>query len=145
MSSYNKIILLGRLTQDPELRYSSSGLAICSFRLAVNNKYTQNGESKEDTTFIDIVVFGKQGENSNQYLSKGKLALVDGKLQQRSWESQDGQKRSKHEVVAQNVTFMPRQSGDSYPEPFSNNAQQDTTNENQNNKEPINLNNDVPF
>jgi single-strand DNA-binding protein len=108
MVSFNKIILMGNLTKDPEIRYTPSGMAVANFRIAVNHRYKQGEETKDDVCFIDIVVFGKQAENSGQYLSKGQGVIVDGRLQERRWETDDGQKRSKYEVVAQSVRFLPR-------------------------------------
>jgi single-strand DNA-binding protein len=103
---YSKVILIGRLTKDPELRYTPKGTPVASFSLAVNYRYKQSDEMKEETTFIDIVVFGKLAEFSGQYLNKGTAVIVDGRLQQRRWES-DGQQKSKIEVVAQSVNFLP--------------------------------------
>jgi single-strand DNA-binding protein len=108
MVSYNKVILIGNLTKDPEVRYTPSGTPVANFSLAVNRKYKQGEELKEEVCYIDIVVFGKQAENCGQYLNKGQSVVVDGRLQQRRWETDDGQKRSKHEVVAQEVRFMPK-------------------------------------
>lgn len=114
MVSFNKVILIGNLTKDPEIRYTPSGTAVASFGLAVNHRYKQGDETKDEVCFIDIVVFGKQAENSGQYLSKGQGVIVDGRLQQRRWETEDGQKRNKHEVVAQTIRFLPkRQDGSS--------------------------------
>ncbi len=106
---FNKIILIGNLTKDPELRYTPQGTPVASFRLAVNSKYKQSNEMKSETLFIDIVVFGKQAESCSQYLSKGRPALVEGRLQERRWES-DGQQKSKVEVVASTVRFLSRKS-----------------------------------
>lgn len=108
MVSFNKVILIGNLTKDPEIRYTPSGMAVANFRIAVNNRYKQGGEIKDDVCFIDIVVFGKQAENSGQYLSKGQGVIVDGRLQERRWETDEGQKRSKYEIVAQSVRFLPK-------------------------------------
>ena len=102
---YNKVILIGNLTRDPELRYTPGGTPVCNFRLAVNSRYKQSDESKDDTLFIDIVTFGKQAETCSQYLTKGRPALVEGRLQERRWES-DGQQRSKMEVTASTVRFL---------------------------------------
>lgn len=102
---FNKVILIGNLTKDPELRYTPQGTAIANMRLAVTSKYRSGEEMKEETLFIDVVVWGKQGETASQYLSKGRSVLVEGRLQERSWEK-DGQKHSKMEVVAQNVRFL---------------------------------------
>lgn len=108
MASLNKVILLGNLTRNPELRYTPSGTPVSSFGLAVNRRYRQGEEWKDEVCFVDIVTYGRQAETVGEYLSKGSLALVEGRLQWRSWESEDGQRRSKHEVVASNVQFMPR-------------------------------------
>ncbi|HXC61852.1 MAG TPA: single-stranded DNA-binding protein [Nitrospiria bacterium] len=111
MTSFNKVILMGNLTKDPEIRYTPSGTPVANFRLAVNNRYKQGEEFKEEVCYIDIVVFGKQAENCGQYLGKGQGVIVDGRLQERRWETEDGVKRSKHEVVAQTVRFMSRRQG----------------------------------
>jgi single-strand DNA-binding protein len=108
MASLNKVILLGNLTRDPELRYTPNGTAVSSFGLAVNRRYRQGDEWKDEVCFVDVVTYGRQAETVGEYLSKGSMALVEGRLQWRSWESETGQKRSKHEVVAMNVQFMPR-------------------------------------
>lgn len=108
MAGFNKVILLGNLTRNPELRYTPTGTPVASFGLAVSRRFKQGEELKEEVCFIDIVVFGKQAEHCGQYLSKGQGVIVEGRLQQRRWETEDGQKRSKHEVVAQNVTFLPK-------------------------------------
>ncbi len=117
MASYNKVILMGNLTRDPEMRYTPNGTPVASFAIAVNRKYKQGEETKEEVSYIDIVVFGKQAENCSKYLGKGDSVLIDGRLQQRRWETEDGQKRSKHEVVAQAVQFMPKRGAGSAPEP----------------------------
>jgi single-strand DNA-binding protein len=107
---YNRIILIGNLTKDPELRYTPQGTPVSTFRIAVNTRYKQSEESREDTLFIDIVTFGKQAETCSQYLGKGKSVLVEGRLQERRWES-EGQQKSKFEVVAQTVRFLSRKGG----------------------------------
>ncbi len=110
MTSFNKVILLGNLTRDPEVRYTPNGIAVASFAIAVNRKYKQGDETKEEVSYIDIVVFGKQAESCGQYINKGDSVLIDGRLQQRRWETEEGQKRNKIEVVAQSVNFMPKRS-----------------------------------
>jgi single-strand DNA-binding protein len=115
MVSFNKVILLGNLTRDPEVRYTPNGTAVANFAIAVNRRYKQGDETKDEVSYIDIVVFGKTAENCGQYLNKGDAILVDGRLQQRRWETEDGQKRSKVEVVAQTVNFMPKRSGQAPP------------------------------
>jgi len=104
--SVNQVILLGNLTRDPELRQTPSGQSVVSFSLALNRAYKdQSGEWQEVTDYIDIVAWGPLAERVAQYLHKGRRALVQGRLQSRSWE-QDGQKRSKVEVLANDVTFV---------------------------------------
>jgi single-strand DNA-binding protein len=111
VAGFNKVILLGNLTRNPELRYTPSGTPVATLGLAVSRRYRQGDDLKEEVCFVDVVVFGKQAEHCGQYLSKGNGVIVDGRLQQRRWETEDGQKRSKHEVVAQTVTFMPKRDG----------------------------------
>jgi single-strand DNA-binding protein len=107
MASFNKVILLGNLTRDPELRHTPAGMAVCSFDLAVNRSFTTKaGERKEEVCFITVVVWDKQAQTCAEYLSKGRQVLIEGRLQQRSWETPDGQKRTKHEVVAERVQFV---------------------------------------
>ena len=103
--SINRVILAGNLVRDPETRFLPSGVAVTSFSIAVNRRYKSNNEVKEEVSFFDISVFGKTGENCAEYLSKGRSVLVEGRLRQRSWET-DGVKRSKIEVVADNVQFL---------------------------------------
>jgi single-strand DNA-binding protein len=107
MASLNKVILLGNLTRDPELRYTPNGTPVATMGLAVNRRYRQGDETKEEVCFVDVVTFGRQAETVSEYLQKGRPALVEGRLQWRSWESEDGQRRSKHEVVAERVQFLP--------------------------------------
>lgn len=108
MAGFNKVILIGHLTRNPELRYTPNGTPVASFGLGVNRKWKQGDDMKEDVCFIDIVTFGKQAEHCGQYLTKGNGVIVDGRLQQRRWQTEDGQKRSKHEILAQTVTFLPK-------------------------------------
>lgn len=113
-ASLNKVLLMGNLTRDPELRYIPSGQAVTSFSIAVNRVYlSQSGEKKEEVSFIRCVVWGKRAEVCNEYLKKGSPVFVEGRLQSRSWEAQDGTKRSTIEVVAMNVQFLPRGGGSS--------------------------------
>ena len=101
----NRIVLIGRLTKDPELRHTQSGKAVCAFTLAVDRPYLANNGNRE-ADFINIVVWNKTAENCAQYLAKGKLAAVDGRLQIRSYDGQDGQRRYVTEVIADNVRFL---------------------------------------
>lgn len=107
MASYNKVLLMGNLTKDPELRYTPQGTAVANLGLAVNRKYfTKDKESKTDVLFITVIVWSKQAETCNQYLHKGSGVFVEGRLQSRSWEDKTGAKRSVIEVVAERVQFM---------------------------------------
>jgi single-strand DNA-binding protein len=104
--SINQVILMGNLTRDPELRTTPGGQSVCSFSLAVNRSWQgQDGQTQEAVDYFDVVAWAKLGELVNQYLSKGRKCLVQGRLSQRSWEK-DGQKHSKVEVVASDVTFL---------------------------------------
>ncbi len=110
--SFNQVILMGNLTRDPELRQTPTGQNVCSFSLALNRSYKDgSGEWKEATDYIDVVAWGPLGERVSQYLSKGRRCLVQGRLQSRSWE-QEGQKRSKVEVLANDVTFLDGRGGE---------------------------------
>jgi len=93
---FNKIILVGNLTRDIELRYTQSGTGIANTAIATSHKFTQNGEKKEEVCFVDISFFGRSAEVANQYLRKGSKILVEGRLKLDSWVDQSGQKRSKH-------------------------------------------------
>lgn len=107
MPSLNKVLLIGNLTRDPELRYVPSGSAVCTFSMAMNRVYKlQSGEKKEEATFMRVVVWSKMAEICSQYLTKGRAVFVEGRLQSRSWDGPDGQKRSAVEVIAQNVQFL---------------------------------------
>lgn len=101
----NRIVLIGRLTADPQLRYTQSGIAVANFTLAVDRPFT-NQQGERETDFINIVVWRKQAENCANYLAKGRLAAVDGRLQIRSYDAQDGTRRWMTEVVADTVTFL---------------------------------------
>ena len=116
MASLNKVFIMGNLTRDPELRYVPSGTAVASFTIAVNRVYTsQAGEKKEEVSFIRVVVWGRRAEVCGEYLSKGSPVFVEGRLQSRSWEAQDGQKRSTIEVIADNVQFLRGGTGEKAP------------------------------
>jgi len=103
----NRIVLIGRLTRDPELRYTSSGVAVASFSLAVDRAFS-NQQGERETDFIDIVAWRKLAETVSGHLQKGRLVAVQGRLQIRSYETQDGQKRKAAEVVADDVRFLDR-------------------------------------
>ncbi|WP_116999731.1 single-stranded DNA-binding protein [Desertimonas flava] len=99
----NTVTLVGNVTRDPELRYTTGGRGVASFGLAVNRRYQSNGEWQEQTSFFDIVAWGTLGENAAGSLNKGTRVVVVGRLEQRSWDTQEGEKRSKIEVVADEI------------------------------------------
>lgn len=106
-ANLNKVLLIGNLTRDPELRYIPSGTAVSTFTVAMNRAYaTQSGEKKEEVTFIRVVVWGRRAEACGEYLSKGSPVFVEGRLRTRTWQTPDGQNRSTVEVVANNVQFL---------------------------------------
>lgn len=107
MASLNKVLIIGNLTRDPELRYIPSGSAVTTFTVAMNRVYKlQTGEKKEETTFIKVVVWGRMAEICGEYLAKGRPVFVEGRLQSRTWDGPDGQKRNATEVIAQTVQFL---------------------------------------
>jgi single-strand DNA-binding protein len=105
MADINVVILVGRLTRDPELRYTPAGTAVTSFGLAVNNRRKVGEEWKEEPCFVDVKIFGRMAETSSEYLSKGRQCAVEGRLSYSKWEK-DGQTRSKLEVIANNIQFL---------------------------------------
>jgi single-strand DNA-binding protein len=108
----NKAIIIGNLTRDPELKSLPSGMEVTSFSLATNRVWKdKNGAKQESTDYHNIVVFGRQAETANQYLKKGGSVLVEGRIQTRSWDGQDGKKQYRTEIVADRVQFGPRPAG----------------------------------
>jgi len=107
-ANINRVVLLGNLTKDPELRHTPSGTAVCSLRLAVNTRRKDGatGEWTEKPNYFDITVWGNQGESCAQYLSKGRPVAVDGRLEWREWDAQDGTKRQAVEIIADSVQFL---------------------------------------
>jgi len=106
VANYNKVILLGNLTRDIELRHTQSGMALAKFGMAINRKWSQNGEQKESTCFVDLTAWGRQAEVLSQYVKKGSQLFVDGRLEYSTWEAEGGGKRSKLEVVVENFQFV---------------------------------------
>ena len=103
---FNKVILVGNLTRDIELRYSQSGTGIAKTAIATSRKFTSNGEKKEEVCFVDITFFGRSAEVANQYLRKGSKILVEGRLNFEQWVDQNGQKRSKHSVIVETMQML---------------------------------------
>jgi single-strand DNA-binding protein len=105
-------MIMGNMTRDPELRYTAGGQAVCNFSLAANRYFKdKQGEKQEDTTYVKVTVWGKQAETTAQYCEKGRCVFVEGRMNSNSWETEDGQKRSSLEVVAENVQFIGRPGG----------------------------------
>lgn len=117
MSSLCKVILVGNLGSDPEMRYTPDGKAVTSFRMATNRRYTTSaGEAREETDWFRVSVWGKQAEQCNQFLSKGRQVYAEGRLHARNWEGQDGQMRTSLEVTADRVLFLGKREPGSLPE-----------------------------
>jgi len=161
---FNKVILIGNLTRDVELKYTPNGTAVAKFGLAVNRTYKDNmsGENKQEVLFIDITVFGRSAEVANQYLSKGRRVLVEGRLVLDQWVDSTGQKRSKHSVVAEKVQFMDSKNDNNYnySQPqgqpqvntqanvnsgYTKNSQMQNQQQTNNNIPSINLDEEIPF
>ncbi len=120
MSNLNKVMLIGRLTRDPELRYIATGTAVCDFGLAINREFKdrETEEKKEQVTFVDITVWGRTAECVNEYCQKGRLVFIEGRLEYQTWEDKDtGAKRSKLKVIGERIQFLdkPRQEQDEHP------------------------------
>lgn len=110
MASLNKVMIIGNLGSEPEMRFTPNGNPVTSFRIATNRMYTTpDGERKQETEWFAVVVWNKLAEQCNQYLSKGRLVYAEGRLHTHTWESQDGQKHSRPEIIANRVVFLDRQ------------------------------------
>lgn len=117
MASLSKVILIGNVGTDPEMRYTPDGKPVTSFRMATNRRYTTSaGESREETDWFRVTVWGKQAESCNQFVTKGKQVYVEGRLHARNWQGQDGQTRTSLEVTANRVLFLGRQALAPLPE-----------------------------
>ena len=148
---YNKVILVGNLSRDVELRYTPNGTAVAKFGLATNRTYIDPAtkEKKQEVMFIDITIFGRAAENANQYLKKGSQVLVEGRLVLNSWTGQDGQKRSKHEVLAESLKFLGKNENTNEANNYQNqgNYRQNTPQQSNNNEaNQLDLDEeDIPF
>lgn len=111
MADINSVVLVGRLVRDAELKYTSGGMPICEFSIAVNTRRKQGDDWIDDPNFFDVTLFGRQGEAIQQYLTKGKPVGVEGQLRQDRWQNQEGQNRSKVSVVAKNVMLLGSRGG----------------------------------
>lgn len=132
----NRVVLIGRLTKDPELRYTPTGVAVANFTLAIDRNY-KNAQGERDTDFINCVVYRQLAELCANYLAKGRLAAVDGRIQVRSYTGQDGQRRWVTEVIAEDVRFLsPKDSGSTESKSFGGNNSFG---------HEVNLDDDIPF
>lgn len=112
MANLNKVMLIGNLTRDPEVRYTPKGTAVADIGLAINRYFqNDNGERQEETTFVDVTLWGKQAELAQQYLGKGRPVYIEGRLQLDSWQDKDGQKRNKLKIVCENMQFLGNREG----------------------------------
>lgn len=111
MTGLNKCMIIGNLGSDPEMRFTPSGSPVTTFSLACNRKFQQEGQTKEETEWFNIVAWNKQAESCNQYLNKGSQVYVEGRLHTRSWDGQDGQKHYRTEVIASQVIFLDKRQG----------------------------------
>ncbi len=112
MADFNRVLMLGRLTRDPELQHLPNGTAKCSLRLATGRKWKdRSGETNEETCYVDVATWARQAENCKQYLRKGSQVFLEGRLSYQEWEGKDGSRRSKHEVVADRVQFLDKPDG----------------------------------
>jgi single-strand DNA-binding protein len=141
MANLNKIFLIGNLTRDPQLSYTPNQTAVVDFGLATNRKWTaQDGSQREETCFVDCRAFGKQAENINKYLTKGRSVFLEGRLTYDSWTGQDGVKRSKHRVTVENFQFLSGAPGQAA------NSQQQTPEVHADSETPQHgTNDDIPF
>lgn len=118
MANLNKVLIMGNLTRDPELRYLPKGTAVAELGIAVNRRVKINDEWTDETTFIDCTAWGNTAENAAKYLTKGRGVLIEGRLQLDTWEDkQSGQKRSKLKIIAENVQFLPGKGDSTNPNP----------------------------
>lgn len=119
MANLNKVMLIGNLTRDPEMRYTPGGTSVCEVGLAINRFWTdsQSGEKREQTCFVDCSAFGRQADTLSRYMRKGRPLFVEGRLDFQTWESKEGQKRSKLKVIIENFQFLGgREDGDGAPQ-----------------------------
>ncbi len=147
---YNRVILVGHLTRDVELKYTPNGTAIGQFGIATNRNYkdTNTGENKQEVMFIDVKVFGKSAEIANQYLHKGSKALVEGRLALEQWVSKSGQKMSKHIVIAEKIQFMDNKSNNTQTNQTQNTGNYAPNTRTQSNKTTPSIDideGDIPF
>jgi single-strand DNA-binding protein len=138
---YNRVVLIGNLTREPELRYTPNNTAVCDFGLAVNRNYQDSsGEWQEDTAFVDITVWGRQAENASQYLDKGNRVFLEGRLTFDSWENDAGENRSKLSVTAERLSFL-----DSVPEDAEPGGDADSPDEILDDVDVDETEDDIPF
>ena len=128
MVGLNKVMIIGNLGNDPEMRFTPNGNPVTSFRIATSRNYTSpEGERRQETEWFDVVTWNRLAETCNQFLAKGRRAYVEGRLRTRSWEGQDGQRRSRIEIIANRVLFLDRQAVTALPEEGAETMPSETT------------------
>jgi single-strand DNA-binding protein len=136
MADLNKVMLIGNLTRDPEVRYTPKGSAVADLGLAVNSSYrTQDGQIKDEVCYVDVVTWGRQAETCKEYLTKGSPIFVEGRLQYEQWETKDGEKRNRIKVRAERVQFLGRGSGRGTTEGHANQDKRSVGQDNEGNAE----------
>lgn len=143
--NFNKAIIVGRLTRAPEFRTTSNGQSVATFGIATNRFWTGgDGQKQEKVEFHNIVAWGKLAEICNQYLTKGQLILIEGRIETRTWEAQDGVKKNRTEIVAENMQMGPRAQNSASGEPAQENISQNKPSQSQPSEEEINIE-EIPF
>ena len=143
---FNKVIMVGNLTRDVELKYLPSGSAVAKIGLASNRKYKkQDGEMAEDTCFVDVSLFGRTAEVANQYLKKGSQVLIEGRLNYETWMDASGQKRSKHTITAESSTYNASQSGSYGTSQAYSQAPKQAQNQSNEKVPEIDIDDEIPF
>lgn len=150
MSGVNKVILVGRLGQEPDMRSTTSGQQVCTLNIATSETWIKEGNKEERTEWHRVVLWGNQADNANKYLKKGRLVYIEGKLQTRSWQDQQGQKRYTTEIIANNMQFLEsnnskndKQQFDDVSDNISSNYNTTKSNSQANNVRP--MDDDIPF
>ncbi|QSR89247.1 single-stranded DNA-binding protein [Methylacidiphilum caldifontis] len=123
MADLNKVFLIGNLTRDPECRYTPKGTPVGDLSLAINSSYrSQDGQVKDEVCFVEVVIWGRQAETCKEYLQKGSLIFVEGRLQMEQWETKEGEKRSRMRVRADRIQFLGKAKGSSQPTPVESSS-----------------------
>lgn len=146
MASYNKVMLMGNLVRDIELRYTPNGNAVCDVAVAVNDRKKVNGEWVEDTVFVDVTLWSRNAEVAAEYLGKGSLVFIDGRLKLDKWENDEGDKRSKLKVIGERMQMLNKPGGSRPTQSESSNDSDDSDDsEDSNSNDEANNDSEIPF